>query len=133
VNVVGSRRSEPAWRGTSPALSGCQSSTSASSTVAPTPSYIAPCSRIACGWPGSIITLSPGNGSPRSRNGPTVCPGVQADSVMFTLGRGSRAAGQHDVPPVPGRVFRLGEVVVVAGDQPLACDGIEDRLKDRVQ
>src|ERR1700722_8011784 len=79
--------------------------------------------------------LSPEYGNARWKKGPTVCPGVQANSTMVTVwfSPGSRAAGQHDVPPVTGRVLGLSQVMVVGGDQPLARNGIHDGLVDGIQ
>src|SRR4029077_818708 len=87
----------------------------------------------ACASPTSW--LSPGYGNPRCKYGPTVWPGVQANSATFAvrLGPGSLVAGDDDVPSVAARVFGLSQVMVVGGDQPLACNGIHDGLVDRIQ
>src|ERR1700743_1705563 len=78
--------------------------------------------------------LSPGCGNARPKNGPTVCPGVQDNSaIVRTFDGGSAATTDHDVPAVAGGVLRLGEVMVVTGDQPLPGRGVDDRLEDGVQ
>src|SRR5580693_840090 len=79
--------------------------------------------------------LSPGCANAQWKKGPTVCPGVQANSGMVTVGFGPGwpAAGQYDVPPVTGRVLGLSQVMVIGGDQPLARNGVHDGLVDGIQ
>ncbi|CPR13583.1 hypothetical protein BN971_04895 [Mycobacterium bohemicum DSM 44277] len=61
-----------------------------------------------------------------------ICCAADAQLARIHLG-GPAAARHHDVPPVAGGVFRLGDGVVIARDQSSARVGVEDRLEDRVQ
>ena len=115
--VERSRRNAPAARGMRPAPSGCQSSTSASGTASPAPSYTVPCNRTASGVR---------DRKPDRRRRDTATPGRRTDPRFALACRPIRqsacsssvqvrpGAEQHDVPSVAGRVLRLGQVVVVA-------------------
>src|SRR5580704_5233445 len=116
----------------------------------PAPSYSRPTIVTAPAVPSGTTYGPSGHGSLIEKYGPTVCEGVNPVTVLCPYSKtllfeGSSysntllfehrraAAAQHDVPVVAERPFRLGQVDVEAGDEPLPGLLVRHRVEDGVQ
>src|SRR6476659_645153 len=116
----------------------CHVSMTASGTGAPAPSNTAPVSVSASGSSAATGVAHPGSARARWRNGPTVCDGVSApgasgrSAIAGLLERRRGGATQDDVEAEAQCPLRLGDVVVVAGDEAPAGGRVGHGVEDRV-